>query len=174
MSNRNGAKKGNNYAAVIMVFILIVVIALVIAVLLPNVNRRSGRDSSPTVMLSSNILKSSISSGTDGSSHTVEAKFTIEYDREAAPDVKKDELFNNIQNTLRSLDYDQLADYGGLDYMKEEIMSHLNASNKKDFDLSAIEGIYVTDLISDGVLPVEVRSHEKADEAFKGLFKSAK
>lgn len=154
---------------VVAVFIILMALLVVLAVFFGIVAPIFRSD---TVMLKSGVIKTSLKSSS-GENHTLEAKFAVEVDRSNRNSIDSKILYEIVQDAVNNLDYDVLTDYDGLQYLKSCIMKRLEDDGRfSDEAVAAIEGIYVTNIVSD--FPMEEDEPEnRFMNIFRGLFQNS-
>ena len=109
-----------------------------------------------------------------GRNRTVEARFAFDLDYEAERQVPLSQLEAAAREAINQLSFDAVLSYGGLDHVREEIMSILAFYNVSP---DMIHGIYVSDFAIGIPLPHIAGSpgRERVDELGarqRGLFQS--
>lgn len=158
---------GNGPAAII---ISVLMVALAASGLYFGIIRNfNDGNVSPTSILRSDIVKTSIISS-DGEEHSLEARFAVELTNEMIDSVDEKALIANITAALTSLNYDAASSYDGINYVKEMINKNLESVDGVNID--AIEGIYITDFLTDFQLNTDTLPADKGNSSiWKSLFK---
>lgn len=109
-------------------------------------------------------------SNKDEKNHSITIDFTVGY---KGKDITKDEIqqiYEIVNNSLKTMEFDKISEDKGLDYIKKIIEDDL----EKEY-LEKIEKVYVTNMIFDAKIPSKNKNKENArDKMIKGLFPNVK
>lgn len=147
----NGREKENRVAVGIVFFVIILIVLSLLFTTVVTMRASVKMVEVPQV-------KIAVQSKDGSETKNVSAKFTIKTESKEVQNIDKNILASEIGEAMRDIDYDELSDVNGTEYVKAVVKEQLS---RKYGD--AIDEVYISDFINDVKIPSKDDQDNKND-----------